>query len=181
MTKLLIKNSKFKIKGFTLAEVIFSLFITILTLSILQNLLLSIKKANLNENQHVDDVVYAYVQLNNFIHAENTKIAYPMENNADSHRTAFARIDKNGKKKIYTIEYYSNKHVLKASTAGVNGGGYMPLIFNIKSAKFVTKKDQIIIHIVEKEKGESDLVFKLDERPKKEENHVKKDKRKRIA
>lgn len=42
-----------------LTEVIFSLFITILVLSILQNLLLSIKKASMNENQHVNDVAYA--------------------------------------------------------------------------------------------------------------------------
>lgn len=58
-----------------LTEVIFSLFITILVLSILQNLLLSIKKASMSENQHVNDVAYAYIQLNNFMHAENTKMS----------------------------------------------------------------------------------------------------------
>ena len=58
----------------------------------------------------------------------------------------------------------------------------MPLIFNIKSAQFVTKKDQIIIHVVEENKGKSDLVFKLDEEPKPErEKKIVKNKRKRIA
>ena len=55
-----------------LAEVIFSLFITILVLSILQNLLLSIKRANMHENQQVNDIAYAYVQLNNFMHTEDS-------------------------------------------------------------------------------------------------------------
>lgn len=80
-----------------LTEVIFSLFITILVLSILQNLLLSIKKASMNENQHVNDVAYAYVQLNNFMHAENTKNVYPITKDAKSNRTAFVRVDKNWK------------------------------------------------------------------------------------
>lgn len=165
-----------------LAEVIFSLFITILILSILQNLLLSIKKANMNENQHINDVAYAYVQLNNFMHTEDTKIVYPVMKDSKSNRTLFIRVDKSGEKERYAIEYYSNKRVLKVSKAGVGRGGYMPLIFNIESAQFVTKKDQIIIQIVEENKGKSDLVFKLDEEPKPErEEKIAKNKRKRDA
>lgn len=38
-----------KSKGFMLAEAMFSLFITMMVLLILQNLLLSVKKANLNQ------------------------------------------------------------------------------------------------------------------------------------
>ena len=38
------KNSQLKTKGFVLAEAIFSLFVTMLVLFILQNLLLSVKK-----------------------------------------------------------------------------------------------------------------------------------------
>ncbi|WP_258381412.1 ComGF family competence protein [Lactobacillus helveticus] len=175
MTRLLTKNSRLKTKGFMLTEVIFSLFITILVLSILQNLLLSIKKANMNENQHVNDVAYAYVQLNNFMHAENTKNVYPITKDAKSNRTTFVRVDKNGEEEMYAIEYYLKNHVLKVSKAGADRGGYMPLIFNIKSAHFATKKDQIIIHVVEKDKKKSDLVFKLDEesRPEREKKIVK--------
>ena len=58
-----------KSKGFMLAEAMFSLFITMMVLLILQNLLLSVKKANLNQNQHVNEVAYAYVQLENFMRA----------------------------------------------------------------------------------------------------------------
>lgn len=92
------------------------------------------------------------------------------------------RVNKNDEKEQYAIEYYLKNHVLKVSKAEAGRGGYMPLIFNIKSAQFVTKKDQIIIHVVEENKGKSDLVFKLDEEPKPErEKKIVKNKRKRIA
>ena len=58
----------------------------------------------------------------------------------------------------------------------------MTHILNINSAKKKKKKDQIIIHVVEENKGKSDLVFKLDEEPKPErEKKIVKNKRKRIA
>ena len=67
-----------KSKGFMLAEAMFSLFITMMVLLILQNLLLSVKKANLNQNQHVNEVAYAYVQLENFMRADKIKAVYPV-------------------------------------------------------------------------------------------------------
>lgn len=67
------KLLRLKSRGFMLAEAMFSLFITMMVLLILQNLLLSIKKANLNQNQHVNEVAYAYVQLENFMHAEKLR------------------------------------------------------------------------------------------------------------
>ena len=182
MIKILTKNTRLQTKGFMLAEVIFSLFITILVLSILQNLLLSIKRANMHENQHVNDIAYAYVQLNNFMHTEDMKTVYPIVKDSKSNRIVFMRVNKNDEKEQYAIEYYLKNYVLKVSKAGAGQGGYMPLIFNIKSAQFVTKKDQIIIHVVEENKGKSDLVFKLDEEPKPErEKKIVKNKRKRIA
>ena len=50
----------------------------------------------------------------------------------------------------------------------------MPLIFNIRDAKFETKKDKIIIHIDEYNKGKSDLVFQLDEKVDEKEDVKKK-------
>ncbi len=50
MTRLIIKKSKLKTNGFLLAEAIFSLVIVILILTILQNILFSIKKINMSEN-----------------------------------------------------------------------------------------------------------------------------------
>ena len=52
----------------------------------------------------------------------------------------------------------------------------MPLIFNVQSAKFITRKDKIIIRINEYNKGESDLVFQLDEEPD-EDGNVKRNKK----
>ncbi len=61
----------------------------------------------------------------------------------------------------------------------------MPLLFNVESAKFETRKDQIIIHVVEERKGKSELVFQLDEKPDNDEkittNKKKKSKSKRAA
>lgn len=180
MIKALMKSSKSNLKAFTLAEVIFALFITVMVLSILYNLLFSIKKVNKDQRQHINQVAYAYVQLNKFMHAKDTKIVYPVTKDANSRRSAFTKINKNGEKETYVIEHYLNKNVLKVSKAGIgSGGGYMPLIFNIQVARFVTKKDQIIIHVTEKDNGKSDLFFKLDEKPESEEKLVKDKKSKR--
>lgn len=172
----LLMNRKISLNsGFTLAEAIFSLFVTILVLSILQNLLFSIKKANLSENQHINNVAYAYVQLDRFMH-EDAKIVYPVEIDANKNRAAFTKVNKNKQKETYYIEYYSPKHVLKVSKVQESGGGFMPLVFNIKKANFMTKTDQIHIEVFEENKGKSDLVFQLDERPKDEKNKKQKDK-----
>lgn len=152
-----------------LAEAIFSLFIVILMIFTLQNLLLSIKKVNMSESSRVNGLAYAYVQLNNFMHANETKTVYPVESNSEM--SIFTRVDKNKKEETYKIEFYAKKQVLKVSKVGVqHKGGYMPLIFNIKSAKFKTKKDQIVIRIDENGKGKSDLVFQLDKKPNEKED-----------
>ena len=78
-----------KSKGFMLAEAMFSLFITMMVLLILQNLLLSVKKANLNQNQHVNEVAYAYVQLENFMRADKIKAVYPVTKLAISNSASF--------------------------------------------------------------------------------------------
>lgn len=83
-----------------LAEAMFSLFITMMVLLILQNLLLSIKKANLNQNQHVNEVAYAYVQLENFMHAEKIKTVYPLPKLATSNSASFKCIDRKEKKQL---------------------------------------------------------------------------------
>ncbi len=169
------KNSQLKTKGFMLGEAIFSLFVTMLVLFILQNLLMSVKQANLSENQHMNEVAYAYVQLDRYLHDEDTKLVYPVKNGSQDRKAAFVKVNKNGSEEEYRIEYYLPKRVLKVSKSA--GGGYMPLIFNVKSARFFTKKDKIIIRINEYNKGESELVFQLDEEPdedvKKNEKEIK--------
>lgn len=180
MTGMLSRNLQLRAKGFMLAEALFSLFVTILVLFILQNLLMSIKRANLDQNHHVNEVAYAYVQLNRFMRDKDTKLVYPVRDDANSSFTAFTKVDKNKKEKIYRITHYAKKHVLKVSNSET--GGYMPLIFNIQKAEFKTTKDQIIIRVTEYDKGKSDLVFQLDEKPEErdaDENEKKQNKRKR--
>lgn len=167
-------NSQLKTKGFVLAEAIFSLFVTMLVLFILQNLLLSVKKANLSENQHMNEVAYAYVQLDRYMYDEDTKMVYPLVNEGKAKSATFVKVNKDKSEVEYKIEYYLSKRVLKVSKS--NGGGYMPLIFNVQSAKFITRKDKIIIRINEYNKGESDLVFQLDEEPD-EDRNVRKNKK----
>lgn len=182
MTKMLSKKLRLKTKGLMLVEALFSLFMTILVLFILQNLLTSIKRANLNQNHHMNEVAYAYVQLNRFMRDKNTKLVYPWKDIADSRKTYFTKVNKNNDEETYMIEYYLRRHTIKVSKGTEKGhGGYMPLIFNIKKAKFETTKNQIIIHINEYDKGESDLVFQLDEKPRErdaDEKEEKKNKRK---
>lgn len=156
-----------KSKGFMLAEAMFSLFITMMVLLILQNLLLSVKKANLNQNQHVNEVAYAYVQLENFMRADKIKAVYPVTKLAISNSASFKCIDQKGDATTYRIEYYK-KNVLK-----VSGAGYMPLLFNVEKAAFKTTKDSIIIRVTEKNKGASDLVFQLDEEQEKKNAKTK--------
>ena len=118
------KNSQLKTKGFVLAEAIFSLFVTMLVLFILQNLLLSVKKANLSENQHMNEVAYAYVQLDRYMYDEDTKMVYPLVNEGKAKSATFVKVNKDKSEVEYKIEYYLSKRVLKVSKS--NGGGYMP-------------------------------------------------------
>lgn len=109
------KNSQLKTKGFVLAEAIFSLFVTMLVLFILQNLLLSVKKANLSENQHMNEVAYAYVQLDRYMYDEDTKMVYPLVNEGKAKSATFVKVNKDKSEVEYKIEYYLSKRVLKVS------------------------------------------------------------------
>lgn len=166
------KVLQLKSKGFMLAEAMFSLFITMMALLILQNLLLSIRKANLDQSQHVNEVAYAYVQLENFMRAEKIRAVYPVTRLATRSCAYFKCVDQEDDETTYRIEHYK-KDVLKVSSSGK---GYMPLLFNIEDAKFKTTKDSIIIRVTEKNKGKSDLVFKLDEEQEKKNVKTKKEK-----
>lgn len=99
-------NSQLKTKGFVLAEAIFSLFVTMLVLFILQNLLLSVKKANLSENQHMNEVAYAYVQLDRYMYDEDTKMVYPLVNEGKAKSATFVKVNKDKSEVEYKIEYY---------------------------------------------------------------------------
>ena len=149
-------------KGFTIAEVIFSIFITILVIWILQNLLVNLKTAN-KSNHHTNDVAFAYVQFTRFLKDENTETAYALPNSSNSYRAVIAKIKRKGKKKVeqhYILEKYKN--MIRATTSEV---GHMPLLLNIENASFVTIDKQVKINITEKDGRKSELYFKLDPKP----------------
>ncbi len=52
---------------------------------------------------HVNELTYAYVQLNNFMHSPDTKTVYPIDKDANSKNTAFARVDKKKVTRKFTI------------------------------------------------------------------------------
>lgn len=149
-----------KIKAFMLIEAIFSVFITMLIVLILQNLVV-----NLNSSQKlghpVNEAAYAYVQLERFLD-DGTSYTEPSASN--SLRSVFVKINKKGKRTHYVIEQYQDMiRVTGTST------GHMPLLLGVKRASFKTKGKQILIKVIEKDGRKSDLLFKLEKRPSRED------------
>lgn len=91
-------------KGFTIAEVIFSIFITILVIWILQNLLVNLKTAN-KSNHHANDVAFAYVQFTRFLKDENTETAYALPDSSNSYRAVIAKIKEKVRKRWSNITF----------------------------------------------------------------------------
>lgn len=163
------KNMRLKSRAFTLAEAIFSIFISILVILILQNLLVSLKTAN-NSTHRTDDVVFAYVQFNRFLHEDNG-IVYALPKASNSTKAKLIKQTGDGKKKIektYILEKY--KDMIRSTT---NSGGHMPLLLNVKDADFSVKDEELKITVVEKDDRKSELYFKLDPQPKEEKKDEK--------
>ncbi|WP_186277706.1 competence type IV pilus minor pilin ComGF [Lactobacillus sp. LL6] len=151
-----------KSKGFTLAETIFSIFISMLVILILQNLLTNLKTVN-KSSHRTDDIAFAYVQFNRFLH-EDSGVVYALADSSNSFKSKLVKVKGSGKKKIektYILEKY--KHMIRSTT---DEGGHMPLLLNVQAASFSTKDGQIKITVIEKDKRKSELYFKLDPRPK---------------
>lgn len=151
-------------KGFLLAEAMFSLFVTILVIMILQNLLFSIK--TINHQQRSNDLAYAYVQLNRFLHDDETVSIEPAKSNHN--HAVFCKLTKERgkiKKKEYVLEHYDS--MLRMTTLSA---GHMPLLLQVKEANFATRKDQIEIILREKDGRFSHLAFHLDKDKKDEKS-----------
>lgn len=156
---MIINTRRKKTKGFLLAEAMFSIFVTILVISILQNLLLSMKTAN--RQQKTNDLAYAYVQLDRFLHDDAP--AYPILEKSNSERTVFyKKIKEKGKirKKQYAIEHYDS--MIRMTTLSA---GHMPLLLHVEKADFLTKPGRIVINIHEEDGRFSQLVFRLEKEP----------------
>lgn len=161
-----------KIKGFLLAEAVFSIFVTILVISILQGLLKSIQTCNEQAHQ-ADEIAYSYVQLRRFLNDGNSKIVYT-EPNDSQNKVVLIKVLKNGSKetnKRYVLQKYGS--MIRSTTPE---GGHMPLILNVKRAIFNTADGNFRITVVEKDNRKSDLVFKVDKRPIKKNKNDRKNK-----
>ncbi len=151
---------KNKTRGFLLAEAIISILITIFVILILQNLLLSIKTVNHQKSQG-NDLAFAYVQLNRFLHEKGTAVYSDLEHST-SRRAFIEKVDiSSGRKnkKRYVLEQY--RTMLRATTPS---SGHMPLLLDVDTASFSTQKNRLEIKIRDKKGRYSKLVFKLDEK-----------------
>ena len=63
-------------RGFLLAEAIFSVFITVIIVLILQNLMQNLRNAQ-KIGHKTDEVAYAYVQFDRFLHDDGESYTMP--------------------------------------------------------------------------------------------------------
>lgn len=148
-----------------LAEAVVSVIVTMLVVLTLQNLIKTVTVSNRTFHK-TDDVVFAYVQLNRFLHEDKVKEAYTLPEVSNSRQGVFVKTDKNGEKKTYLVSQY--KDMIRVTTSE---GGHMPLLLDTKRASFHTKDCLMQIHVTEKDNRSSDLVFNFDTQPKKREKN----------
>lgn len=172
MIQRITRHTKSKNKGFLLAEAIFAVFITLLIVLILQGLIKTIMLSDRAEHR-TDDIVFAYVQFNHFLTNEDVKAAYIYPKASTSRQAAIEKVNADGQSNIYLITHYKN--MIRVTTPE---GGHMPLLLNVKKAFFVTQNSQIKIMLTENDGRQSEIYFKLNEKPRKkvknEKNKAKK-------
>ncbi|MDF7638691.1 ComGF family competence protein [Lactobacillus sp. ESL0791] len=167
------KRTKLTSKGFLLAEAVFSVFVTMIVVLLLQGLLKTLSTANQKVN-YTDDLVFSYVQFNRFLHDGKTQTVYTLPSASKFNKAVFVKLKKDGEKveeKQYSLSVY--KSMIRAT--GENGG-HMPLLLNVQMATFVTKDELIKINVTENNGRRSVLYFKLDPRPTRKQDEKNKEK-----
>ena len=157
------RYTKLKTKGFILAEAVFAVFITLIVVLILQNLLKSLTLANKVQHR-TDDIVFSYVQLNRFIKEKQNVKAFTLPERSNSEKAVFKKIDAQGKDTIYRLTQYKN--MLRVTTPE---GGHMPLLLDVKRSSFTTNDRMLKIEVTETDGRKSELYFKFNSRPIKNE------------
>lgn len=150
-----------KSKGFFLAEAVFSVVITMLVFLTLKDLLFSLRTANQSRVRN-DELAYAYVQLDRFLHDKEVKQTYTEPELSNSKQAVFEReaiIDGKKIKKRYFLQQYGS--MIRLTT---KSSGHMPLLLNVKRAEFQTKAGKIAVGLYEKDGRYSKLIFKLGSR-----------------
>lgn len=162
-----------KQKAFTLAEAMLAILITILCMQILYSVL-SVLKHSDKEKEPINEVAYAYVQMNNFLKEnEHTEIDTTYSN---SQKIILKVLDKKASVdkpifKRYVITGY--KDMIRVQ--GIDGG-HLPLILNVSKVNFSYGKTIFKISFDEKKMGHSELIFQTDEPLKIKSNEGKRDK-----
>ncbi|MCH3906540.1 MAG: ComGF family competence protein [Lactobacillus sp.] len=183
-----------KRSAFSLVEVVISLAVTVLCVLMISDLFGCFKllQAEPEKNLSQDsEIFYGYAQLDRFLHkGEWCRIE---TKRSDSYRILFTIKDpgKNGKKKTYTLSRY--QQMLRLTNQF--GQGHMPLIMNVRNAKFSCTETTMLVSVKEKNGKWTDLYFevppapaeekkedaKKSEKTEKKEKQVEKDKGERAA
>lgn len=151
MTKYIkLKNNK--IDGFTLIESVISLFIMILTISLMASLLYLAQKS-VNYVPSENKVAFAYIQLEKFLKSDGGFAIKPQKN-ANQILLVKKKPDQSAGSKTYVIEKYQNMIRITGASSG-----HMPLISQIKAAQFRVHGKQITINLTEDDGVKSQLVF----------------------
>ncbi|WP_161494892.1 MULTISPECIES: ComGF family competence protein [Lactobacillus] len=146
-----------------MAEAVFSLFITMIVLLMLQNLLKSLQTAN-KSSHHADEVAYSYVQLNRFLHQSEYQRIYVDPDLSNENKVIICKVKRQGGRNVidrYAIEQYEDMIRARGWASG-----HMPLLLHVKKSRFTAKNGQFKIWLQEEDKRVSELVFKVDPKPK---------------
>lgn len=148
-----------KLKAFTIAEAMLAILITIICIEVLQGTLGIIKKSEQFKDP-TNEVVYSYVQLNEFF-KEKGHVEIDPDNSGLTRLTLkVLKSDKNKDKpefEIYHLEKYKRMVRLIGSE-----GGHIPLLFDVRSCRFTFDKDEFTIRVVETDGKASELAFKVN-------------------
>lgn len=142
-----------KKSGFLLIEALFGIMITILCVFSLSQILLSFKhyqgKSHLN-----NEVVFSYVQFKQFLDKfDEVTVRTDLSN---SQKIILSPKINHKTTKDYRIEFYKNEMVRLTTP----NGGHMPLLLNLRAARFYIEPDYIRLHVTELDGKKSDLIFK---------------------
>ncbi|QNQ82514.1 competence protein ComGE [Lactobacillus sp. PV012] len=177
--KYLIKQkSKFtmlnkKCTGFTLAEAMLAILITVFCMQILYSTLYLIKHSDKNK-EPINEVAYAYVQMNNFL-KENKHTEIDL-NRSNSQRIILKVLDeKSSIKEPVFKRYVITGYQDMIRMQGI-AGGHVPLILNVTRVSFSYHKTNFKISFNEEKKGNSELIFQVDEplKVKNDDSHKEK-------
>lgn len=162
-----------KLKAFTIAEAMLAILMTIICIEILQGCLGIVKKSE-QLKEPTNEIVYSYVQLNEFL-KEKEHVEIDQEKSFATQLILKSLVSKKDEKPVfrsYRLEKYKKMIRLTSSD-----GGHIPLLFNVRSCRFIFDKDEFTIQVTEDNGKNSELIFKVDEPLKipNEKEKVKKD------